>query len=803
MVIKEFPAAYWQETRDEPHRPVTGQNCTKYLRLEPTGAVSAFRLKTKTRAWGTSNVLAIHIRHLRISVSHDNGMSWQTVFENDNLPKQSDHLYPLGEPVTASFWKVEALTHHGMEGGHVELASNPRCVLWTALEGLSCVLADGTEITPVPENAPALIHSPLPPSVTPSEATNCVPGVSIACTSNTVVFENHFLKVGFSRLRPMMTFLGWDSESTGRANHNFLNVHGRQASESASGPWLAQVTGPLPAALCGGQMRIEPNGVTYDEVEVIPGLKRRYTFTVESDALWITIHQKVDRPVKAIECEAWRWVWNLKETITATLAQPVKKGKNGRCQLPAILHAPNFGHLALELIEGDPTTTFLKVDSWRDRCLGYCGIECGSEVAEDGELLLRPGVSHVKLRLSLARVGLAPAIAPQSPLHPSYRRAWANAFGFRPEYFGMSNNAASLNCHFVQHGYTDLAYHTATSLESLSMIELCGYSIELALCGGMGYGENRDYFLDSDASLLMAAGTYLAKTRNETWARKNRDGLLACGNRLLEKRLPEGLIASRLLSGNSGERHWSTNWWDVLSFGHLDAFVNAFVYRGFRQLQHIGDWLDEPEIAQQYREAADQIKSAYFPCFYNPQTEWLAGWRSRDGELHDYGFLFVNGAAIVHDLVPEDQIRPIMERLEAKRKSVGFEHFQLGLPGNLLPIRKADYAAHTLGAPARDDGTDTWGCYMNGGVTMSQAYFYIRALGIAGMPDTGRIGRIILDAFEKGEIVGGLNGGNDWCYWDGSSNGYEGMLTDQFYVLLAVAQNEGLVGDIPYVGEKG
>ena len=48
----------------------------------------------------------------------------------------------------------------------------------------------------------------------------------------------------------------------------------------------------------------------------------------------------------------------------------------------------------------------------------------------------------------------------------------------------------------------------------------------------------------------------------------------------------------------------------------------------------------------------------------------------------------MNGAAIVYGLVPRDKANPIMDRLLAKMKEVGYTQFEYGLPGNLIPVRQ-------------------------------------------------------------------------------------------------------------------
>jgi hypothetical protein len=82
------------------------------------------------------------------------------------------------------------------------------------------------------------------------------------------------------------------------------------------------------------------------------------------------------------------------------------------------------------------------------------------------------------------------------------------------------------------------------------------------------------------------------------------------------------------------------------------------------------------------------------PAFLNPETGILAGWRSADGKLHDYWFTFVNGVAITYGLVDDNEARRIMDNLVRKMAQVGYTNFSLGLPGNLVPVHKGDYAFH-------------------------------------------------------------------------------------------------------------
>jgi hypothetical protein len=93
------------------------------------------------------------------------------------------------------------------------------------------------------------------------------------------------------------------------------------------------------------------------------------------------------------------------------------------------------------------------------------------------------------------------------------------------------------------------------------------------------------------------------------------------------------------------------------------------------------------------------------------------------------------------------------------------------------------------GAAIREDNADGFQIYENGGATACFSYFTIAALYKVGQ--RARADQIlfpILDAFEKREFEGteANHKSNDWRKWDGTAEGYEGFLSDNYYTLLAV-----------------
>jgi hypothetical protein len=172
----------------------------------------------------------------------------------------------------------------------------------------------------------------------------------------------------------------------------------------------------------------------------------------------------------------------------------------------------------------------------------------------------------------------------------------------------------------------------------------------------------------------------------------------------------------------------------------------------------------------------------------------LAGWKSADGQLHDYWFTFVQGVAITSGLLDDDTANAVMDRLLAKMKDVGYTNFGPGLPGNLVPIKKGDYAYHdTLpevhGVPRLEDGSDGFQFYENGGATGCFGYYTIKALFQLGRVEEARkILHPMLAGYAEGDFQGFCDNGmsRDWRDWNGGCHGYEGLLVDNYHALLAI-----------------
>jgi hexosaminidase len=462
---------------------------------------------------------------------------------------------------------------------------------------------------------------------------------------------------------------------------------------------------------------------------------------------------------------------------------------NGSIQLPALMHFPGQGTFR---ITAEPPAV---------KSLGYLAATYQTKVIE----ITFPGATRenpvVTYRWQV--VSLHPKVpgTADDKRFDGFRRDWLNIFQLSPHWRMLANHVSSDTCAFCYYEYADIAKETPPLADGLTALDLVRQTLDRIIAGakayGMpGHGSFPTYASDTLPSLLIAAEDYVEGSKNENWLSANYDHLKSWADTMLATdKSGDGLIEYEL-SGNSGSwppqiKYRPSNWWDCIGFGHEDAYANALAYRALRGVEQLAQQSNHSEDQTRFRAAADKLKANYFKTFYDPTTGVLAGWRSTDGQLHDYYFPWVNGIAIDYGLVPKDKANSIMDRLLAKMKEVGYTNFALGLPGNLIPVAKKDYVEPRprFGGGTKPDGSDGFQIYENGGATACFSYFTLAALyKLDRVQDGDRILFPMLNAFAHDGFQGRCDNGmsKDWKTWDGNGHGYEGFLTDNYYALLAV-----------------
>ncbi len=396
------------------------------------------------------------------------------------------------------------------------------------------------------------------------------------------------------------------------------------------------------------------------------------------------------------------------------------------------------------------------------------------------------------------------------PRFDGFRRNFLNMFQVIPRRQMLGTNASSDICPFTLFMFAEAAAYPVKLAEGLQTPDLVRMTADRYLSGVKGYGQvgyehvtGRYQFLDVDPSLILGTGIYVQSTQDWTWAAARQEVIMDLCRQMMERdRNGNGLIEYET-TGNFGDRPNSkqrpANWWDTINFGHEDAYSNALACRALEVWAEVSAKLGQDEDAIWLEQNAGRMKTAYRENFLNPETGILAGWKSADGNLHDYWFLFVNSVAVAYGVVEGVLAHDLMDRCLKKMEEVGYKNFRLGLPGNLVPVQLGDYVvedrhdnievARLFGVPQLADGSDGFPYYENGGASMRYAYFTLKALYRLGRnQEAQRILYPMLDGYKTDEYQGfDANGvSNDWRTWEGEACGYEGFAVGNFLPLLAV-----------------
>jgi hypothetical protein len=465
-------------------------------------------------------------------------------------------------------------------------------------------------------------------------------------------------------------------------------------------------------------------------------------------------------------------------------------GKSGLLTAPALMHFPGQGSMRLTSSVPELEMTYT------------------SDRPQQSAMLSLPGADFAYQRVDYTFD--VTAIYPEEPgisadpRFDAFRRNWLNALQLNPSLQALANNTASDTCAFCYYEFADIAALSPPLAQGLTALDIVRQTLDRMLAGGFAYGlavapDHPTTTSDTYPSMIIAAANCVREGQNDQWLAANYAGIRGWAESMIASDTNGDGLIKYCVSGNSGT--WPdgappvrpSNWWDTIGFGYEDAYSNALAYRAYGNMAMMADKLGNSADATRYQNAADKLRAAYYGRFFDPATGVLGGWRSADGQLHDYYFLFVNGIAIHYGLVEKPQANAIMDKLLAKMKAVGYDHFNLGLPGNLVTVALKDYVDKRgkgrFGGGVQPDNSDGFQNYENGGATGAYAFFTLAALYDLGR--NAEADKILFPMLAEygncgfeGRDAKGFS--NDWRRWDGTAKGYEGLLTDDYYTMLAV-----------------
>jgi len=595
--------------------------------------------------------------------------------------------------------------------------------------------------------------------------------------------------------RALIPVLSWDTEGGDRWHTNLLRKAAGVAIRVRTGGQRREGI-DLPVQAVAGErgiryrLKVSPQATLLWEIEAAHE-RLSMNFRVEGTASFAPGEIELAFPFDPM--------------VTATTVLPSGWSEDGSAQVPLIISAPDFGQMLLNV------TPFAEMRGRFE----------GSRVNHSVDLFLglpQLNSSH-GCSLSLAPVFLpAPQGLQDESLWRLARRGWFNAFqpsapwGDRNRAFSappgvLANNVISDPCSLSLMFYADQMRWTPTAA-GISVANLVRRSIEFWLqqrtrmtgevVGYWDYGN----FLDGNTGPVIAAWDYVEATGDLGWLEKTIERLEFVADFLAHRDQDGDGLVECTQSGNANtliDPDRSCIWVDSVNHGHKDAYANAQIYRAWRCLADLESKLHRANQRARYTGLADGLKAAYWKALFNPETGWIADWRSQDGKLHDYASPYSSGIAIAYGLVGAEDGGRIVDKLWAKMRAVGFDRFDLGIPFNLVPIGEPDYLHLSLAecwhCSQTQDGTDTFQRYMNGGISGAFTLPFLLASYVVGRGATAD--NVLRKMLERQQGIGFQNGvqnawpkGIDCVTWDGKPGGYEGYLADVYNFLTAVALRE-------------
>jgi hypothetical protein len=592
---------------------------------------------------------------------------------------------------------------------------------------------------------------------------------------------------------PLVPILSWDTEGGDRLRTNLLRSPGLRLRIRPGAEWL------------------EATELSATALPIPQG--RKYSFQLPQDSAFhweiFTANDGLTMSFSAQGAGVSR-LGNIEVVVpfapgvTPTTVVPHDWHDDGSFATPLIISAPDFGQMLLEVTPQNQL---------RGRLIG-------SHFPHTLDLFLElsPISMDQPLTISLKPILLEP---PQGLEDPSMwrlaRRGWFNAFqpgaawGVEGEHLRvaipgvLANNVLSDPASISQVFYADMMLWTPRAAGDIQVAQLVRRTVDYWLnkrtvSNHEAYGYD-DFlnFLDANPNLLICAWDYVEATGDTAWLKRNITRLEGLADFLALRDQDQDGLVEATQSGNAGTlwvNNRSSNWFDAVNYGYKDAYANALIYRGWRCLADLESKLARVTQRARYSGLADKLKAAYSRELLNPQTGLIACWKSDDGRMHDYASPIVNGMAISHGLVASDQCRPILDRLWTKMKTAGFHRWDLGIPSTLEPVHRSDYLQpNGFGIPTREDGTDTFQYYQNGGIAAGHSLHFLLANYVAGYGDKAdRVLRAMLERQQQGLFQNGVQGtypnGGEWTTWEGKTSGYEGYLADTYYFLQAVVLRE-------------
>lgn len=624
---------------------------------------------------------------------------------------------------------------------------------------------------------------------------NLPAGVHAEKLPGEIRFVTKKFEVGFWLGRPGFSYLALNEAGKTETQNLLFQATGNQQQ----GPMLAPVgSAPLiaPALYCdiSGTTEVRGSSVRYS-IDIGGGKQvLELDWNVTADGIHVKASRSADSAMEAWESSIWRTTFDSRVAAVNTIGELDRVGRTGTVRLPLRLHAPRYGTVTIKA--QDQEIASWRSDADRPASMLVGELKLGEHTTDRGTYLLPAGTYSTEFDWLVG----SPAVPVREGTPPEISAVLdavsLTALTTRPDTGTLSNNAVSIHCPMSMDVWSRVTQQLAQNIPEIPALQLMRYSLERWLDGGPGYASGRirvgddivnaeDDYLITGASIALGLARYLETVEDSEWVQRFTPQIKRLLTDLKHRDLDgDGLIESPQRDGVSGDYKWSTNWYDVISFGWKDAWVNATLFEALDRLARVLPALGAPELADGLAQWRDLVRENYEPCFLNPESGLIAGWRCAEDKLHDYAFLAVNGAAVTSGVLEPATRKSVMKTLLAEYERLKTFDQRWGLPVNLWPIPDADLTEPMHGY--------AHGFYLNGALSLSQSHHFIEGLLATGFTaEADSIMKELARGIKEYELFSGSLSGVDWRFWDGAPCGYEGILTEQFGIIATLLERYG------------
>lgn len=207
-----------------------------------------------------------------------------------------------------------------------------------------------------------------------------------------------------------------------------------------------------------------------------------------------------------------------------------------------------------------------------------------------------------------------------------------------------------------------------------------GWPFPVADSDGDGANDYDTRHFTTNSCFILGAWRLLSWNRDEQFAR---DVLgrarLAMDYQLTHLQGERGVLITNA-GGHTGKHGGiGSNYWDILPFGHKDAFSNIYFVASLEAMANIerfaaahGTQVEgKARSPEEYDRLAVRAKSAFRRTFWLDREGRFAGCVDEGGAVHDYGFSFINLEAAARGIPSAGQARRMFDWLESAVTSSG------------------------------------------------------------------------------------------------------------------------------------